>query len=142
MSEVILVYSLVAFIIGFIGIRKSRYNAFGGNFFLNIVGAFVWADAAIFGIFWGVLSLILALLDQTTLFLLFLSIFWIVRSLGEILYWMHEQFTVNKRNHTLPWSQFFQDDSILFVYQIFWQCIMVISILLTIYFAHKWLQTI
>ncbi len=142
MSTLILVYSILAFSLGFLGLKKSRTNAFGGNFFLNSIGAFVWADAAIFGFFWGLVSLLLGFTGNSLLFLFFQSVFWSVRSLGEINYWLHEQFAPTKINPTRPFKNFFSGDSVLFVYQIFWQCTLVIALVASVYFAHLWIKSL
>jgi hypothetical protein len=64
-----------------------------------------------------------------------------VRSIGETIYWMNQQFVKKESNYyqKLTGYQFFKSDAILFIYQIFWQCISVISIIATIYFADQWL---
>jgi len=47
---------------------------------------FVWGDAVIFGLFWTVALIVAWVLKDWYLFLLIVSVFWVVRSLGETIY--------------------------------------------------------
>lgn len=128
------VYSVVGFTVGF---RKTYYkkNPFGLSPYLNPIGAFVWADAVVFSVFFFAASVIALLARNFTLFLLIYSVFWMVRSIGEQAYWFLEQFAVNHRNppHTLKGSKIFHGGSIWVYYQIFWQCVSVVAIISTVY---------
>src|SRR5215475_6501622 len=57
------------------------------------LGIFVWGDAVVFGMFWFLTAAVSLLLADWTLFLLIISVFWLVRSLGETFYWFHQQFS-------------------------------------------------
>ncbi len=117
-------------------------NHFKEPRFLFWLGIFVWGDAIILGTFWFLVSLICLLLSNWILFLLIVSVFWVVRSLGEIIYWLNQQFSPIMRNPpaNLFGCKLFNNDSIWFAYQIFWQCIMVISIISSIYFTNLWIN--
>lgn len=119
-----------------------KKNHFKETRFLFWLGIFVWGDAIILGIFWFLSSLICVLLQDWTLFLLIVSIFWVVRSFGEIIYWINQQFSSINRNppKNLFGYRLFKNDSIWFVYQVFWQCIMVVSIISSIYFTNLWMN--
>lgn len=129
--------SLLALIKGFYEVYKKD-NPFGQPFILFFLGIFVWGDAVILGLFWFLASLICFLLQDWLLFLLIISVFWLVRSLGEISYWINQQFSPIIRNppKTLFAYRWFKNDSIWFIYQLVWQCLLVISILTTIYLAN------
>ena len=88
-----------------------------------------------------IISIVVIILNDWILFLLILSVFWLVRSLGETIYWLNQQFSKINRNPPKKfWTfKFFPQDSLWFIHQIFWQCIAVISIIFTIYFAKIWL---
>lgn len=118
----------------------KKKNPYGKAIYLSWLGIFVWGDAVIFGPFWLLVSLTAFLLKDWQLFLLIVSVFWLVRSVGETIYWLLEQFTSTKRNRpeTLFGYRFFKNDSIFFIYQIFWQCITVLSLIVTIYLVHIW----
>ncbi len=141
----LLAFSIFNFLIFLKGFYESKYknNAFGLTRPLVFIGVFVWADAVIFGLFWVMASLITYFLQDWYLFLLITSIFWVVRSLGEVIYWLNQQFSTLKRNpiENLPWQSIFHNDSVWFVHQIIWQCVMAISLVFTIYLSHMWLQT-
>lgn len=128
---------------GFYESRKN--NPYGLTKFFYWMGIFVWADAVVFGAFWFLVSLsILFIIKSWLLFLLIVSVFYFVRSLGETIYWFNQQFSTINRNppHTLRGYKLFKNDSIWFVYQIWWQCVTVISVITTIYFTVLWIRTI
>lgn len=120
--------------------KRNVYGLAGQNSFLGI---FVWGDAIVFGPFWILTSALVLFLQDWYLFLLVFSIFWSVRSFGEVIYWLNEQFAGKNRNppHTLKFYKFFNNDSIWFIYQIYWQCILVVSLIASIYLSALWLNT-
>lgn len=130
------IYSLSSAIKGYLECRKN--NAFKYSFFYYPLGAWVWGDAFIFGIFWFLVSIFFLFIQKNwNLFLLIVSVFWTVRSFGEISYWIQQQFSTINRNppKNMFFYSLFKDDSIWFIYQIIWQCIAVVSIICTIYFT-------
>jgi hypothetical protein len=142
---IILVYALLnlgVFLKGY-DECKFRKNAYGLTPHLILLGVIAWGDAVIFGPFWIVASLTSYLLNDWYLFLLIISVFWMVRRLGETIYWFNQQFSTINRNppKKLPFHYIFHNDSIWYVHQIFWQCVTVVSIIFTIYFAKLWLDT-
>lgn len=134
-------YNLFSFLLGYRQC-KFRKNAYGLTPFFYFNGSFVWGDAVVFGVFWLLVSIGIALIKDWVLFLLIVSLFWVVRSLGETMYWFNEQFAPNHRNphHALPRFGIFHDDAIWFIYQVTAQCITVISLIFSLYFATVWLQ--
>ncbi len=132
---------LVGFVKG-VNESKNRKNAFGLTPALYLIGSFVWADAVIFGLFWFIFSILSLLLADWLLFLFGTSVFWAVRGFGETTYWLHEQFAHAHRNavKSLFFHSVFHDDSIWFVYQIFWQCVTVIAIIASVYVGSIWLK--
>ena len=142
-SLVMTVFGIFSLLVFFRGLREvaNKDRAFSNTRLLFWMGIFVWGDAVIIGLFWSLVSLTCILLDDWILFALIGSVFWIVRSLGETIYWIHQQYAPMIRNHPKDMVGFhlFKNDSIWFVYQIAWQCIMVVSIVMTIYLADKWL---
>ncbi len=135
------ILSLLFFIKGFIE-SKEKKNSFSKTPLLSVFGIFVWGDAVIFGLFWIFSSITIILLNDWLLFPLILSVFWFVRSLGETIYWLNQQFSPIKRNppENLLGYRYFKNDSIWFIYQTIWQCITIISIISTIYFVKIWLK--
>ena len=136
------VVSLVILLKGYYE-STHKNNPFGLTPRLFWLGMFVWGDAVILGIFWLITSLVVLVLGDWLLFLLIASVFWVIRSLGEIIYWLNQQFSTINRNppENLRNYHFFKNDSIWFVYQVFWQSVMVFSIILTIYFSSLWVKT-
>jgi len=134
-------YSIVSLFYGYIEVKLNN-NPYGIARLFGLLGVFVWGDALPIGLFWFSVSILVSVLQDWILFLLTISVFWMIRSGGEIIYWIAEQFAFNHRNkpHTLLFSNFFQKESIWFIYQVFWQLILVISIIFTIYFSAAWLN--
>jgi hypothetical protein len=142
---VILIWGLLNLVVFFKGLYevKVHQNAFGLARFLSIFGVFVWGDAVVFGLFWALMALVTLTVGNWFLFLLIISLFWLIRSLGETIYWLNQQFSTIDRNPIKQlWGySIFQDQSIWFVYQIFWQCVSVIAGVCAIYCAGMWLKT-
>ena len=143
-SNFVIIYGLISLFVSLKGWYESakKENPFGETVYLIWMGIFVWGDATIFGIFWFLSSVVCYLLHDWLLFLLIFSVFWVVRSLGETIYYLNQQFsTVNRLPpEKLRGYRFFKNDSIWFVYQICCQCITVVSVITTIYLAHLWLK--
>ncbi len=135
--------NIVVFIKGFYE-SKYKKNVFGLTRPLLFFGMFVWGDAVILGLFWSLTAFVCLLLQDWLLFLLITSVFWMVRSLGEILYWIIQQFSQIKRNppNTLIGFRWFKNDSIWFIYQLVWQCLLIISVITSIYLANLWITAL
>jgi len=109
--------------------------------FYEVLGGFVWGDVVVFGLFWFLVSIAVLYLQDWILFLLIVSLFWLVRSLGETIYWLNQQFTPRSNNHPKQYlaTKIFKNDSVWFAHQIFWQCVTVVTIITSIYLAKLWL---
>lgn len=140
-----LLFSVFSLLLTLIGLWKStkKNQVFEETPYLSWLGIFVWGDAVIFGVFWAIAGLVVYLTHSIELMWLIYSVFWVVRSFGETIYWFNQQFSSINRNppERLKGFRFYKNDSIWFAYQIWWQCIAVVSIIATIYFAHLWLGT-
>jgi hypothetical protein len=132
---IFVIFNSLVFLKGFYEIK--RRNPYGLTKYLFFIGAFVWGDLLILGPFWIIVSLISIFLNNWTLFLLFCSLFWVIRSLGETIYWLNEQFAYTKRNPppTLSFHKLVQGDAIWFIYQLFWQAVFVFATITSIYLA-------
>lgn len=134
--------AFIAIAIAIKGLYESikKKNSFKVTPYLFPLGIFVWADATVIGLFWMLFSLVSLILKDWILFLLFVSVYWVVRSLGETIYWLNQQFSKINRNppEKMYLYKFIKNDSVWFIYQIFWQCITVVSFVFTIYFAKIW----
>jgi len=142
----LVLYGVFSCYILIVGVKKVKLEnkPFHTTPQLLPLGIFVWGDAVILGTFWVLVTLIALVSHSWDLFLLFVSVFWLVRSIGEVVYWLNQQFSQLKRNppEKLFLYTLFPNESIWFAYQLFWQCIAVISVILTIYFTHLWLATL
>lgn len=134
-------FSLFGFIIGIDQSRRGNSYKKPKWGIYNLIGAFVWADTVVFGLFWLMTSLVVYFLEDWLLFLLILSVFWSVRAWGESVYWFNQQFSTLRKNSPkdIWFYQIFKNDSVWFVYQIFWQCILVLAVVASIYLAKVWL---
>lgn len=140
-SVFLFIYSLIAIVNGYIECKRNK-NAFGESKLYIPLGAWVWGDVFILGIFWLLTSIFLFIYWDLNLFILFVSVFWVIRSFGEFTYWLNQQFSTVMRNppKNLLFHNIFHNDSIWFIYQIIWQCLTVVAIISSIYFADKWLN--
>jgi len=121
---------------------KLKNNNLGITYPLLPLGIFVWADGVVFGLFWFLVALFAQALSDWILFLLIFSVFWLVRSIGETIYYFNQQFSGIKRmpGKSLPGYKIFNDEyTIWFVYQITCQVITVVSIITTVYLFNLWL---
>ena len=143
----IIVYALINLVVFFKGSYESKYkkNAYGLTRYLFLLGIFAWGDAVIFGPFWAISSTTALILNDWYLFLLIISIYWVVRSLGETIYWFNQQFSSKvyewNKPENLPLHSVFHNDSVWYIHQIIWQCITVVSIIASIYISSLWLQS-
>lgn len=141
--NLIIVYAILSLIVFIKGLHQSikKKNPYGMTVYISWMGIFVWGDAVILGPFWFLSSIVSYLLKDWLLFLIIISVFWVTRSLGETIYWLNQQFVKDNNNYykKLMGYYFFKSEAILFVYQVFWQCITVASIITTIYFTNLWL---
>ncbi|RJR24944.1 hypothetical protein C4578_01960 [Candidatus Microgenomates bacterium] len=131
-------FSLMGFVKGLLEAKKNNSFCSAGVF--NLIGAFVWADAVVFGLFFFFFSLVSIVLNDFILFLLGISLFWLVRSVGETVYWLNQQFSDLKHNPPERFLiyKFFKNDSVWIIYQIFWQCLTVVFLLSSIYLVKLW----
>lgn len=147
-DTIIFLYASINFLVFLKGFYESKYkkNAYCLTPCLFILGIFAWGDAVIFGLFWFLSSLVSYLLNDWLLFLLIISVFWVIRSLGETIYWLNQQFSSKiydwNKPENLPGHSVFHNDSVWFIYQITWQCITIVSVITTIYLANLWLKNI
>jgi hypothetical protein len=104
---------------------------------------FVQADNVIFGFFWCLVCLVTLFFHDWLLFLLTVSLFWLVRSIGETLYWLFQQFIPRKGNEPEKfWSyRIVKSDAVWFMNQIYWQCITVITIISSMYLGYLWITS-
>ena len=133
-------YSLLCFILGFYNSRKKNYLGVCHLFYP--LGAYVWADAVIFGLFWAMITVVVYYLKNWYLFLTFYFVFQTIRTFGESIYWFNQQFsTVNRNPGERQWPHFFFRDEYTtwFVYQIMWQCVCAVCTIFAIYFSYMWL---
>lgn len=123
---------------------RFNKNSYKTTQMLSILGAFVWGDVLIIAPFWFIVSFVSIIANNMYLFLLSFSLFWVIRSFGEMIYWISEQFAVTKRNQPekLLFHGFLKNTSVWFIYQVFAQCIFVCAVILSIYFSAKWLHSI
>ena len=121
-----------------------KRNAFGLTSWLSLLGMFVWGDAALLGLFWVGITLATLFLDNWYFFLFSTSLFWSVRSLGEVQYWFNQQFSTLRRDppETLTFYSLFNSEAIWFAYQVGWQCILVVSLLSALYTGYHWMVSI
>lgn len=133
---------IFSFFVSLVAFKHSKTGDTNGETpWLFFIGAFVWADAVVLGLFWILVIGGVLLFGDWLLFWLIMAVFWVVRSFGEIIYWLNEQFAVNHRNPPEKFwiYRFFPNESVWFVIQVFWQCVLVGSIITSVYLFSRWL---
>lgn len=118
-----------------------KNNPFG-RCHLAILGSFVWGDAVVVSLFWvGLSAVTLFFIPNVNFFLFCTSVFFVIRGLGETIYWLNQQFSKINRNppKTFWMERVFKGDAVWFAYQIVWQMIMVVSIVCAVYFGANWI---
>lgn len=118
----------------------NRANVFGLTPWLYPLGIFVCGDAVIIGIFGLALSLFILAINNWWIGVTLWSFYWIVRSLGEMIYWLNQQFSPIERNAppSLRGYHWFPNDSIWFIYQVSWQCLAVLFLGLAAWSLKHW----
>lgn len=118
-----------------------RNNPFG-RCHLAILGSFVWGDAVIFSLFWvGLSGLTYFFVRNINFFIFSTAVFFAVRGFGEVVYWLNQQFSKINRNppENFLIERIFPGESVWFAYQIFWQVVIVVSVIFAVYFGFRWL---
>lgn len=136
-------YAATAFLLGFHHTIKHQ-NPYGLALRFLPLGVFVWGDALVLGAFWSATLPILIWLGDPVLAGLVLSVFWSVRSLGEVVYWLNRQFSVAKREPAKEhlFYRYVKSDAVWFLHQLVWQCVLVISLVGAVYCAVTWQPTV
>lgn len=118
-------------------------KAFAETGYLLPLGIFVWGDAIVLGPFWMSVSLLSLLVGSWWMFLFIVGVYWIIRGLGEVVYWLNEQFASQHRNKPehMKLFSFFKSDAVWFVYQLVWQCVTVMAIVFSIYAGAGWIRS-
>lgn len=114
--------------------KIKQQKSFDETPLLSWLGIFVWGDTLIIGMFWVATSIVGLIFRKWVIFLLCVSVFWIVRSMGEIIYWISQQFSAKNRNppERLFGYKWVKNEAIWFLYQLYWQIVMVVGIVATI----------
>lgn len=126
-------------------VRQTRKgNVFGLTPFLTAWGIFVWGDGLVAGPFWVICGLLTIVRPEWQLAAFLLSVFWSIRGVGEVVYWLNQQFSLIPRNppHTLWGHALVKNDSIWYMYQFVWQCVTTLSVVASVYFGAIWLRGI
>jgi hypothetical protein len=107
-----------------------KKNPYGLTPALLPYGIFVWGDAVLIGGFWTIASLAALYSQSVFLFLVTQAVYWMVRSAGEVMYWFLQQFAETKRDapDSLFCHNIFPGEAIWFAYQVYWQIVLVISV--------------
>lgn len=125
-------FSVACVYIFFVSLYQTKYknNPHGLTRLLLPLGIFVWADGIVLSLFWFLASTYTFLFGSLHSFLVLTSIFWIVRSFGEVIYWLLQQFStvVKDPPETVPFSNIFPGQSVWFAMQVIWQVVLVVSL--------------
>jgi len=119
----------------------KKNNAYGLTNWAIPLGIFVWGDGLVWGLFWVGSVLASLYLKSWVFFWLVVSLFWVVRGLGETIFWLNHQHSSKTLYPAkdLPFYNLVKNESIWFIYQIAAQAVTVVAILFSLYFGKLWL---
>lgn len=135
------------FIISFRNIRNSDEHVGFIYSWAFVFGAFVWEDLLIFSLFNFLVALYVLLVQDIRQGLVMFTVFWMVRSAGETLYFFMQQFTQPLHYpHDIHWhfnvmKKVFGDISnqkCFIMLQVTFQIIMVLAISILILLLKNW----
>lgn len=139
--------NLLLFFFSIFRIKKSQTNVRFIYSWGFLFGAFVWEDLMIFSFFHFLSTSIALLLNDFRFFLLFFLTFWLVRSLGETLYFFLQQF-IRPKHHPHEISKHFKlikfflgnvsNQKSFIIVQVFQQIVATISLSLLILLFLYW----
>lgn len=140
---IVMFYAAVSVLVFLVGLYQSfvKKNSYGLVPWLIPLGMFVWGDAIIICLFWIIISAVAIVLQDWLLFLLIVSVFWVVRNIGEAIFWFNQQFSqkIIYPPEILPGYSLVKNESIWFIYQIINQCFAVVFIVVSLYIGRLWL---
>lgn len=142
----LLIFTLLT-VFTFFKIRKGKQIAEHIYHLGFILGSFVWEDLFLLSIYFSILSGVTIYFQQIKLFLLGFVIFWLVRSLGETIYWFLQQFIV-PQHHPLNVDLHFNivrkifgnisTQQCMVLFQVLLQIITMFSIIALIFILKNW----
>lgn len=128
-SWLFLFLAIFSLIIFFQSVYQSvrKKNAYQKTPLLFPFGIFVWGDGIIIGVFWFIVGSLSFAYQDERIFLILLFLFWLIRAFGEVIYWIGQQFSLINRNPPEKLFGYFlvKNNSIWFLYQLFWQMVMI-----------------
>jgi len=142
--------SLSLFIFAVVKVRAEKEEGFWT--FLPVIltlfnGVFILGDATFFSIFFFIVSLILIYKNDIRYTLLVFLIFWIVRSAGEVVYWLNYQFAsihphelqlVPVRNQFELLTGPLQEKEVYILYQVVNQLTLITCLILLFVLIKNW----
>jgi hypothetical protein len=144
-----MVVNVLFFILAFKNVYNSDETVTLIYIWGSAIGAFVWEDLLVFSLFNIVVPIIIILLKDNRYTLLFPLFFWLVRSLGETLYWFLQQFnqpTVYPHDQ-YNWNEMsllrnifgeISNQKYFILFQICWQCITTLTLVGIVYVFKNW----
>ncbi len=132
--------TLICIIISCIAVSQGNFSQFEPElFFFGLpFGSFIWGDLFIFSLLWFVLCIMLLKAKNPRYFWIALCSFWLIRGVGETLYWFVQQFSPDHQ----PWINYYpriffldhlKPEEIWVFHQVIWQAITILSLFGLIY---------
>lgn len=141
----IIIWGILNVVLAVASINKIKKNTKECDFiwwWALPTGAFVWEDMLVFGLLHFIIVLSSVLLNNPQVWVIGFLVFWIVRSLGETLYFFLQQF-IEPKHHPHEIHHHFKvlrrflgdisDQKAFILIQIFMQSITVLSVLALIF---------
>lgn len=101
----------------------------------NPIGVFVYVDGIVIGLFWFLTAILIFYFNDWPVFILTYTAFWFIRSLGEVQYWINQQFAGNglEKAADYPLNRYIKGKALWVTFQIFWQVIAAFLLVALIY---------
>jgi len=144
----LIVFALVSLALFIFSVAKARIESDDGiwiflPFVLTLLnGTFILGDAIVFSLLFFIVSLVLIYKNDFRYTLLTFLLFWIVRSAGEVVYWLNYQFTSIHPHPVMNQLEFLtgpiSEKSVYILYQAANQAILVVWLIVLFVLIKNW----
>lgn len=142
---VLAIFMMFLWVVSLETVKAGDFFGLIHPFFVVLTGAFVWGDMLVLSLFWMLVFVVFQFRPSIVKLLTVVNIFWIIRSIGEIFYWMQAQFNPYPVDHPMlvtnwPLIGEMSSAASMVIYQLGWQAILLLNVLIFIGLIRKRLR--
>lgn len=146
-SSLALIFFLLVTVLSFYRIKRGKQITEFIYSYGFVLGSFVWEDLFVISLYFALISLFSLYFAQLKILLLGFFIFWILRGLGETIYWFLQQFLRpkhyphNVETHFTFMRKIFGNISAqqcMIILQVLMQIITMLSVVAVIFLLKNW----